>query len=279
MNKINKNLPTFLIILLLFLSLTPAHGASIVFTAPPRESADAGEKVYGPLAQHLSKLLGTQVEYKHPGNWLRYQFNLRNDEYDIIFDGPHFVSWRMAHLGHEVLVKLPGTLEFFIIARAGDTKITKLEDLAGKKVCGIPPPNLATMTLLSQFDNPARQPLVKGVKGGMPGVFKAFKEGQCLAAVQRTTFYQKKLSDEDRALTKILFKSEPLPNQAISVSRRISPSMKSRIIDSLTIGEGVTASQPIVNRFGGKKAKSFLPAKQQEFEGHNNLLEGVAFGW
>jgi len=66
--------------------------AELVLSAPPRESFKAGNKLYGPLAEHLTKLLGQKVTYKHPENWLHYQRELRNDVYDIVFDGPHFIS-------------------------------------------------------------------------------------------------------------------------------------------------------------------------------------------
>ncbi|MDH5777459.1 MAG: phosphate/phosphite/phosphonate ABC transporter substrate-binding protein, partial [Gammaproteobacteria bacterium] len=69
-------------------------------TAPPRESKEAGNKLYTPLANHLSKLLNAKVVYQHPGNWLNYQRDMREDKYDIVFDGPHFISWRLEHLKH-----------------------------------------------------------------------------------------------------------------------------------------------------------------------------------
>jgi ABC-type phosphate/phosphonate transport system substrate-binding protein len=256
-----------------------AHAADLILTAPPRESAEQGQKDYGPLADYLTQMLGTKVTYQHPGNWLEYQRSMRNDTYDIVFDGPHFVSWRMENIGHEVLVKLPGTLEFFIVARADDNEVQKLDDLVGQRICGIPPPNLATMTVISQYPNPVQQPVIKGVPGGMGGVWKAFKAGECKGAVLRTTFFNKKLKDEDRALTKILVKSAPLPNPAISVSKRLPVDVRNNIIHALTKGDGMQAAQPIVSRFGGKKAKSFIAAKRPEYEGHNYLLEGVIFGW
>lgn len=267
-------------ILIIFSSLWGlANAEGLILTAPPREKAEAGQTIYGPLADHLTQLLGVKVTYKHPANWLNYQREMRNDVYDIVFDGPHFISWRQEHLKHEVLVKLQGTLEFILVARADDKSVNTLDDLIGQKICGISPPNLSTLTVLDKFRNPVRQPVITGIKGGMGGVAKAFKSGKCKAAVFRDTFYKKKLTDQDRASLKILLQSRPLPNQGISVSRRLSPAAKAKIKESLTIGKGVGASLAIVKRFGGKQAKSFVPASKEEYYGHNNLLEGVIFGW
>ena len=253
--------------------------ADLILTAPPRESPEIGNKQFGPLAEHLTKLLGQKVKYEYPQNWLQYQRDLRKNVYDIIFDGPHFVSWRLEHLEHEVLLKLPGTLQFIVIVNSDDIEIKTMQDLIGKKVCGIPPPNLATMSVIEQFPNPVRQPVIWGVSGGYMHVFRSFGARECRAAVFRTTFYDKKLSEQDRAGTKIIFKSKPFPNQAISVSTRVSNKDKNKIILSLTEGNGVEIAKPLVRRFGGAKANNFIKATNSEYANYNLLLEGIIFGW
>ena len=253
----------------------------LILSAPPRETPEAGMKVYGPIAQKLSKVLGVQVTYKHPGNWMRYQREMRNDKYDIIFDGPHFIAWRQEHLGHEVLMKLPGKLQFMLVTDKDNNKVMKADDLIGKNICGISPPNLSTLSVLDYFNNPVRQPTIKGIKGGMGKVFKSLmvkNKKNCDAAVLRTTFYRKKLKDEQREHIKTLFTSKAMPNQALSVSRRISPKLKERIKKSLTIGNGVASTKMLLKRFAGK-AKSFVPVKDKEYAGYNTLLEGVIWGW
>ncbi len=265
--------------IVLFMLVTQVSAQDLILTAPPRETPQAGAKLYGPLAAHLQKLLGLPVKYQHPKNWLNYQRDMRNDKYDIVFDGPHFIAWRLAHLNHTVAVKLPGTLVFHLLAAADNNAVNSPDDLIGKKICGISPPNLSTLSVLARFDNPVRQPVILGIKGGMGKVYKRFAAGGCDALVLRTTFYKKKLKDEDRAKLKIIYSSKPLPNQAISTSSRISTSQRQKIVKSITQGAGQGAAQPVLRRFGGKKAKSFLPATQQEYTGHNVLLEGVIFGW
>lgn len=267
---------------LIFLALfsTTALAEGLVLTAPPRESPAAGAKLYGPLAEALSHLLGKQVRYEHPQNWLRYQRNMRQDAYDIVFDGPHFASWRMAHLGHRVVAKLPGTLEFYLLREKDNPDIQTPEDLIGRKICGISPPNLSTLSVLARFDNPVRQPIILGIRGGMGKVYKRFRSGSCDALVLRTTFYKKKLKPEDRAGLAIIYRTPPLPNQVITVSKRLSPAEARQMAAALTrSGPVQEASLPIVRRFGGKKAKSFVKATQAEYEGHNRFLEGVIFGW
>jgi len=253
--------------------------AELILTAPPRELPAAGEKLYGPLAEHLTNILGKNVVYKHPQNWLQYQRDLRKDVYDIIFDGPHFASWRIEHLNHDVLLKLPGTLQFVIVINSDDKEIETLNDLIGKKICGIPPPNLATLTVIEQFQHPVRQPVIWGVKGGFMQVFRSFGARECRAAVLREVFYEKILSAQDRAGTHILYKSKPFPNQAISVSSRVDNTSKRKIILSLTEGKGLDFAAPVVRRFTGKKSQSFIKANNKEYLSFNKLLEGIIYGW
>lgn len=236
--------------------------------------------MYGPLAAHLSKTLGVQVTYKHPGNWLKYQRDMRNGKYDIVFDGPHFIAWRVAHLGHEAIIKLPDKLQFMLVYEKGGEEYTQPDDLIGKIICGISMPNLLTLSILDYYRNPVRQPMIKGIKGGMGKVHKTLvaKKAGCKVAVLRTAFYKKKLKKEQRENLKTLFLSKAMPNQGISVSKRISQKLKDKITNELNIGKGVASMKGILKRFGGK-AKSFIPVKPNEYDGFNMLLEGVIFGW
>lgn len=254
-----------------------AARADLVLTAPPRESTAKGMEVYGPLADHLSKLLGTKVVYQHPDGWPQYTRAMRAGEYDLVFDGPHFTSWRMEHVKHQVLVRLPGQLVFHLVAKADDDGVQSPDDLAGKRVCGIAPPNLATMSVIRQFPNPARQPVIVPAKGGVPGVFKSLQEGRCRAAVVRTQFYDKVLNDEQRASIKILATSAKFPNQSISAGPNVTAEQQQKIIESLT-GDGAEAARGIFARFA-RDATKFQRADPDEFKGVNLLLEGVIWGW
>lgn len=261
--------------LVLTLFLQPVLAKELILTAPPRETAAEGKALYGPLAQHLTELLGTKVTYQHPGNWLIYQRDMRNDKYDFVFDGPHFVSWRIAMLDHEVVARLSGDLEFYLYKLEGDGSINSLEDLIEKRFCGIAPPNLATLSILAEFPNPVRQPLFRPVRGGMGKAYDALKEGKCQAAVARTSFYLKKLPANE---LEIVFQSPPRPNQALTVSARVSPENRAKIKKSLTVGSGVESTQGILKRFADKGSKAMLPTSNKEYESHHKLLK-LIFGW
>ena len=175
--------------------LAPQLNARLVFTAPPRESAAKAETLYGPVAESLTKLLGEEVVFERADNFITYSTNMRKDKYDIVFDGPHFAAWRVEHLKHEVIAKLPGKLDFHVVTTNSDYK--SLDDLVGRKVCALTSPNLGTVALLQQFQkNPLAGPKMAGSTGGFAGVAKDLLNGRCEIGVLRTAFYDKKLSDK-----------------------------------------------------------------------------------
>ena len=261
-------------IALVFISAsTPAD---LILTSPPRESAAKGLLQYGPIADRLSEVLGEKVIYQHPKGWLFYQRDMRADKYDIIFDGPHFISWRIRQFGHTPVAKLPGKLVFFVITAKDQTHINSLDDLVNHPVCGIAPPNLATLSILAEYKNPSRQMKLVTPKGGMPGVYKAFKEGKCEAVILRDKFFSKQVPQQERDGLKSVFKSAALTNQGISVSSRVSAEQQALIAAALT--EVTDATAPTLKRFA-PAAASMVPASKEDYADQYKLLTGVIFGW
>ncbi len=261
----------------LWLLLIPNVHADLILSAPPRESAEQGKLMYEPLAKYFADLLGEPVAYVQPRDWLQYSTEMRSGKYDIVFDGPHFAAWRIKHLNHTPLVKLPGTLDFIVIARTDDKRINKLRDLVALPVCGLPSPNLGTTMVMAQFLNPVTQPDIQEARGGFDSVVATFTAGTCRAAIIRDTQY-KKLSETDKTQFKVVFKSPSFPNQTVTVSDRVPSKAREKIIAALVAKKGVGAAELLLNELS-KNAKYFLPAQASEYRGLENLLEGVVWGW
>lgn len=248
--------------------LSPAY-AELTFSAPPRESADKGSDEYQPIAAFLSKVIGQKVTYKHSDNWLTYQSEMQKDAYDIVFDGPHFVGWRMAKHGHTPLVKLPGNLSFVVVVRDNETRVQTVEELAGRTVCAHAPPNLATLTLQAQFSNPSRQPLVLETRGFKPA-YDNVVSGKCVGTVMQKGLHAE--LDKDAKATRIIFTSKPVSNQAVSVSRRVTPDQRNKIVNGLMSAEGKAAAAALLARY---KKDSFEIANSEEYDGLGVLLKDV----
>jgi len=251
--------------------------AEYIFTAPPRETKEAGEKVYGPLAKHLTALLNEKVSYQHPGNWRKYKKEMQKGSYDIVFDGPHFAAWRLEKQQALPVVKLPGKLTFVLVTRK-ELKITDKKQLVGRKVCSLPSPNLGAMTVYSMYPNQMSQPKFTFVKGGMAKVADHVNKGKCDAAILRKGYFSKKMSQAMRDNLKVVAVSQAYVNQGVTLNARIPADKRKLIIESLTTGEGKKAALPLLNRFSSG-AQSFVATNKKEYSELNLLKKNNMFGW
>jgi len=239
---------------------------TLIFSAPPRETPEKGVKTYGPIAKHLSKILQRKIEYRHPGNWLSYSANMRKGKYDLVFDGPHFVSWRINRLNHTPVIKIPGRFIFRFVTRKENKELRKVDDLVGKRVCGHAPPNQSTLRLYSQLDNPVRQPILIQEKGWR-NIYKSMLRGKCVAAILPNKIYKK--VDPKTEQSKVLFTSNPVPGQAITVSSKFTRVEVVTIRETLLSEEGMIATSALRNRFASPKLTA---ASIKEYSGIHSLL-------
>lgn len=266
MNKIVSKIITSAVLIAWF----PIASAQIILSAPPRENPKVGQEIYGPIANYLSKAIGQKVTYRHPGNWANYRKSLRNDKYDIVFDGPHFVSWRMSYKQHRPLATLPGQLSFVVVVRTDKKKNQTLAALAGKKVCGFDVPNLATLTMLNKFSLKDRPRLVK--IRSFPDGYKKMRAGKCDAVVMRDKMYYK--LDKDDGKTRVVYLSEALPNQAFTAGKRINKRMKRKITSALISSRAKWASAAFHQKYA--RGQSLIVALPTSFEELDELLVGVS---
>ena len=247
------------------LCLLPAR-ADLIFTSAPRDAKEKEEVTYRPLTDFLTRVIGQKVTFRYGDNFLVYQSEMRKGTYDIIFDGPHFVGWRMDKLGHVPLVKFPGNLVFVLAVKKDWTNINSIKDMAGRTVCAFPSPNLATLTVLDIFDNPARQPLILE-STSFPGSYKNMMAGKCVGAILQKKLFEN--LDKEKQSGKVLFTSKPLPNQAFSSGPKVTPEMRAKIVTALLSPEGLAATQKMRDAF---KIQKLEAASVEEYQGLGRLV-------
>ena len=274
-----KNLRTCAYVICVFLNMlfvTNVALGDIILTAPPRENSETGKETYEPLANQLSQLLGDKVVYQQPNSWFDYTQKMRDGRYDIVFDGPHFAAWRVKHLQHIPVAVLPGALDFVLVTKASDDEIKGAKDLNGKKICGMLSPNLGTSLVYQLFENPVLQPVIEEVRGGMAEVYNAFNNGLCRAAILRNDNYEQ-LPHAEKVKLKVVAKTKSLPNQTITISKRLERNA-AQIADFMISKEGSMAAQNLLSRYS-KNAPYFETTNSGRYEGIEDLLEGVVWGW
>lgn len=264
MRKVSKLLVT--ICLLATTSFTFA-AETYVMTAPPRESEAKGIKTYQPIAKFLSKVLNKNIVYQQPNNWLSYTMKMRDKKYDIVFDGPHFVSWRIKHIQHVPLVKIPGAFIFRFVTDNDHPSIHSLNDLVGKRVCGHPPPNQGTLRLYDQFPNPVRLPILVPRRGWRQ-IYQAMQDGHCDVAILPDKIYKKVDPNADQS--RVIYSSTPVSGQALTAGPRFSRQEIELMKKALLSSEGKAACKNLTTRFA---TPALVDANPKEYEGVDRLLK------
>lgn len=233
---------------------------TLVFTAPPRETPEEGQQIYGPIAEYLSKAIGRRIVYKHPGTWGVYRTEMLKGAYDIIFDGPHFNSYRAQKLSHNILVKIPIRHEFVVITRASEP-FGSVHEMAGRTFCAEAPPNLGTLVLLDQFDNPARQPVLLNTNG-WDNIYQGVLSGRCKGGILPAANLDK---HDWKGKVKILYRSPTLPNQAFSAGPRLTPEEQAKLTAALLAPEAAGPTERL--RAIYKVGASFAATNNEEYLG------------
>ncbi|HLF23646.1 MAG TPA: PhnD/SsuA/transferrin family substrate-binding protein [Burkholderiales bacterium] len=245
-----------------------ATNKALVFTSPPRESAEKGAEIYGPIAEYLSKVTGRRVVYVHPPTWGLYRTEMLNGDYDIVFDGGHFADYRARKLGHHIVAKMPALQQFVIVARKDDN-VTAVDQLAGQTFCSPPSPNQGALLALSQFKDPARQPITVPITSKFwPSVYEGVVSGRCRGGVMEMAILQKL---DKAGVTRIVLQTPPQPNQAFTVSSRVDAADRAKIAAALIAPEAAKPTEKLRERF--KVGDSFVAANNAEYAGLGDLLK------
>lgn len=240
----------------------------LVLGAPPRDSVAEGHRIFDPIAEHLSTVLGRKVIYQHPTTWGGYQSDMQAGAYDIVFDGPHFNSWRIAHRGHTALARIPGDFVYTAVVRSDNTSAKELKRLAGHTICAHAPPNLGTLIMYNEFNNPARQPVVV-IRHGYRQIYDSLLKGECQAAMLPLSHLRK--YEQDRPRTRIIFRTKGMPQQAFSAGPRLTLTERAKVADALLSPSSESALANFRKTYGF--AGNFVRANDAEYNGLAQYLK------
>lgn len=243
----------------------PAGPDEYVFGAAPGGSFADQTAVYQPIAEFLTRVTGKRFVYRYSDNWLSYSRDVTSGAFDLVFDSAALTSWQIDRMDHTPLLRLTGDTVYTVISRSADPKIRKLRQLAGHRVCAPPPPDTAALTLLTQFDNPARQPVITETRGWNE-TFRNVIAGKCDGGI----IARKHLQKIDRSLVTVLYEHGALPNQALSAGPRISPRLQDVIRQALLTPQGRLATAKLRTANDGAE---LIPAHGKDYAGLDKLLK------
>jgi len=237
----------------------------IVFSAPPRGTEAEERAVFDPIAKYLSSSIGKEVIYRYPGNWGVYRGAMVRDEYDIVFDGPHFNSYRSEKHQHRIIVKAPGSIEIAVFVK--NSRYRQLQELAGRSICSHAPPNLGALAVLKQFTNPSRQPIITN-SSGWADIFAGVMSGKCQAGVAPFATIEKN-ANKDKI--RIIYKEKAFPNQAFSVSNRVNLQLQEKIAAALIADEASAPTEKLRQSYA--LGRMFVVTNNSEYAGISVLLK------
>lgn len=242
-------------------------GKEWILTAAPTESAAEQQALYGPIAAHLSEALGAKVVFRPAPNWLVYSKEMAAGRHDIALDDPHLGAWRSQRLGHTPLLRTTSGVSFALVA-AQDANIGSVAQLVGRTVCALPEPSLATMQLMQQFKNPARQPYIME-QPDWAGVTRAFTEGKCVGAVLPTAYVSRIKA------ARVIYRIAEFPGVTLSVGPRIDAATQMKIAQTLARDSaGIKATQALRDRL---QLGEFTFANTQDYAGLGDMLKNSLY--
>ena len=239
----------------------------LVFATPPTQSAQQTLTNYQPLVDYLSKASGKKITIKPAKTFYQYARDMRAGKYDLVFDGPHFIKYRLDKLEHVVLAKQPGDLRFVIVVK-NDSPIRTLNDLITKGVCSPSTPHLGTLTFLELFPNPMRQPELKPVQG-FGAALNCIDNGKSHAAVLRDKYWNKRVKNKDDYRV-IHMTERKMPARGVTISSSVDKQTRSKIAKALVDVKGNQYLQKAFSTIGGSR---FVVAQQREYDGLEELLQ------
>lgn len=242
-----------------------------LFGTPPGGSVRAEKTLFQPIAAYLTRVTGHPIVFRPATNWLTYSQDVAQGKYDLVFDGPHFTSWRDHYLGDVPLIRLPGSSGYAVVTRQNE-RITKLSQLTGRSVCANSPPSLSTLLLLGKFSDVSRQPFLVVVQSWLQG-FHGLVTNRCDAAIVPIARLQS-LPKAQAAAVRVLYHTKAYPSQALSASPQIPANVQARIREALLSPAGEKVTQPLRRADG---AQLFVPASRRQYAGLSHLLANTLY--
>lgn len=250
--------------LALLLGNTVSHAANeetIVFSTAPTHSPEVTMQLYTPLATYLSRVTGKKVVVRPAKNFIEYSIGMRQGEYDIMFDGPHLVGWRMDQMGHIPVARLPGTIKIVVVAKESSTVETMQDlEMGRNKVCAFASPNMLTMAFLSYYPHPARQPMMLRAQG-FKEIEQCLRSDQGDAAVLRDKLWNKM---DQTGLKLIAAPERGYPERTFTLSNKLDGQLREQITEAILSEEGQKAMRGMLEQFKKEKLIKANPADYVE---------------
>ena len=220
-----------------------AQARSLMLTAVPNMASSGKLRaMYAPLVHYLSAMTGRPVRFHNPYTLNVLGYMVLKHRPAVLFAGPHIIDWAIKHAGYRPVLAGTGHLHFVLVAKkAGIT----LPMLRGALVCGLPPPNLATLALFAKFRGHVSTPyivLARSPRTALSGVLA----GRCVAAAVPIKVAQSALA---KHVVYTVTDLGTYPDLAFAISPRLGSKIRLRLALALRAMEARPALVPLARTY------------------------------
>ena len=257
---------TFVLGVALATAAMPAH-AEIRFVVQPIIDREATRKAFQPLADYLSAATGEQVVLKTAYDYADFWSMMKDGKhYDLIFDGPFYVDYRIKHQNHVPLAKVPGLVSYSLVAMAS-SGLFEPSELIGKKIASLTPPAPGGLVMFKMFPNPLRQPYILPVRSAEDAM-KLLLTGKVHAAMVPTPLAAQAMQQGAEISTVVT--TDQTPHMTITAGKSIGEATRKKITEALLNATKTPKGVEMLKKIG---FEGFEATDAKLYDGYSRYLE------
>lgn len=244
----------------------PARADELRLVVQPIIDRDATRKAFTPLAEYLSKASGHTVTLKTAYDYADFWLLMKDGkQYDLIFDGPFYVDYRIKYQRHVPLAKVPGLVSYSLVTLSS-AGIFEPGELVGKKIATLTPPAPGGLVMSKMFPNPSRQPYIYPVRSAEEAM-KLLLAGKVVAAMVPTPLAAQAMEQGKEISTVVT--TEQTPHMTVTASPMVDEATRKKIAAALIDATKTPEGRAMLQKIG---FEGFEPTAPAVYEGYSKYL-------
>lgn len=256
--------------------------ADILLSASPDLEPEHAQQLYQPVAEKISQIIGQEVVYEHPQNWGEYKQKVHNGDYYIVFEQPHIAAWRnnrYNRLNYRLVGRFADDKQYALVVK-NDSAVNSLTDLYNKRICARAIPDISTLLILQEFNDPLKQPHILRTRAKDDKAQRLSKVllNKCAAIVVDFDKYNQ-LNHYNKRQMRVIFKTAYVPNVIISVNEKVSLEDIANIEIALHDGSLDDVLSGLIKYYSRAESSTIEPVRYNNLTSVEDILSTEVFGW
>jgi phosphonate transport system substrate-binding protein len=243
-------------------SVALAQQAPLLFGVLNQQSPAVTAERWNPILHYVTSKSGVPLRFRMGATVNETNAIMGRGEFDLIFTNHNFQTEYDA-IGYRVIARWGGDSIRSVVAVAPDSPITRLDQLAGKKVAfpsrdafvGYAVPVVALKKAGVQVE--------EVFAGNQEGAMAQLKARRVEAAAVNSRFLAQ-YSEREGVHFRTIFTSEPFPELAVVVHPRVAPAVVDKVRQALLAMKTDAAAGPVLEQ---AKSPGFEPATDRDYDG------------